>query len=196
MTEKMTDGQQEQQDAATRSDDHEGHHDTEDFLTDEEIEEVDEFEQLRRERDEYLDQLQRSRAEFVNFRRRTDQERFALRELVTRDVLAQFLPVVDDFERALGSLPDAEKGSTWVKGMEMIQAKLHGILERARVTRIDALNQPFDPKEHEAVATEPGTAGSHVVEVYQAGYRIGDTLLRPAMVKTGDPVAEATAFNA
>jgi molecular chaperone GrpE len=156
-----------------------------------EAEAVDELEQLRAERDDYLDQLQRSRAEFINFKRRNDQERFLLRELVTRDVLSQFLPVVDDFERALGSLPDSERGNSWVAGMEMIHAKLNGLLERAGVKKVDALGKPFDPKEHEAVATEPGTSGSVVTEVYQAGYKVGDTLLRPAMVKTGDPISES-----
>ena len=158
----------------------------------EEEQEVDELEQLRSERDDYLDQLQRSRAEFLNFKRRTDQERFALRELIGRDVLSQFLPVVDDFERALGSLPESERGSSWVSGMELIQSKFTGILDRAGVKKVDALNKPFDPKEHEAVATKPGTSGSHVVEVYQAGYKIGDALLRPAMVKTGDPADESS----
>ncbi|MEJ7837661.1 MAG: nucleotide exchange factor GrpE [Thermomicrobiales bacterium] len=159
-------------------------------------EELDELEQLRSERDEHLDQLLRSRAEFLNFKRRTDQERFALRELVGRDVLSQFLPIVDDFERALGALPDAERANSWVSGMEMIQNKLNVILDRAGVKKVDALNKPFDPKEHEAVASEPGTAGSHVVEVYQSGYRIGDSLLRPAMVKTGDPVENDSSFSA
>lgn len=158
-------------------------------LVEEELDEIDELEQLRSERDDYLDQLQRSRAEFLNFKRRTDQERFAVRELVGRDVLGQFLPIVDDFERALGALPDVERSNSWVSGMELIQNKLNGILERAGVRKVDALHKAFDPKEHEAVATEPGTSGSHVIEVYQSGYRIGDSLLRPAMVKTGDPVA-------
>jgi molecular chaperone GrpE len=169
-----------------------------DILEEEDGLEIDEFEQLKSERDDYLDQLQRSRAEFLNYKRRTDQERFALRDLIGRDVLSQFLPVVDDFERALGSLPESERTSSWVSGMELIQTKLKGILERAGVKKVDALNQPFDPKEHEAVATDPGTSGSHVVEVYQAGYKIGDALLRPAMVKTGDPVDEASndQFNA
>jgi len=160
-----------------------------------ETEVLNEVEQLRAERDDYLDQLQRSRAEFINFKRRTEQERFQVREFVTRDVLTQFLPVIDDFDRALGSLPDAERGNSWVTGMEMIQSKLAGILDRAGVKKIDALNQPFDPKEHEAVATEPGTTGTVVVEVYQPGYKIGDTLLRPAMVKTGD-AADNAQFNA
>ena len=114
-----------------------------------------ELARVTEERDGYFDQLQRSRAEFVNFRKRTDQERLKLAEIFTAETLKQFLPVLDDFERA-------------------------------GVQAVDSLNQPFDPAVHEAVATEPGTSGQTVVEVYQKGYKLGDTLLRAAMVKTGD----------
>lgn len=140
------------------------------------------------ERDEYLDQLQRSRAEFVNFRRRNDQERAQLREFVARDITSQFLPVIDDFERAMTMAPTDPQDEKFVQGVEMIRAKLQGVIDRLGITKIDALGQLFDPAVHESVATEPGTSGSTVVEVYQNGYRIGDTLVRPAMVKTGDPL--------
>lgn len=156
---------------------------------------LDQLRQVTAERDEYLDQLQRSRAEFINFRRRTESERTLLRPLVTRDVLAQFLPVVDDLQRALAAIPPAERESGWVKGVAMIETKLAGILERAGVTPIEALGQPFDPALHEAVATEPGTDGSTVVEVYQPGYRLRDLLLRPAMVKTGGAAKTETDAN-
>lgn len=141
---------------------------------------------LQAERDDLVDQLQRSRAEFINYRRRTDQERALVRQVVTRDVLAQFLPVVDDFQRALDAIPQEERTKGWEKGIELIASKLRGVLERAGVKEIDALGKPFDPSIHEAVATEPGSNGSHVVEVYQTGYMLGDSLMRPAMVKTGD----------
>lgn len=144
------------------------------------------------ERDEYLDQLQRSRAEFANYRRRIEQEKQILRDLANRDALIQFLPVVDDFERALAAVPEADRSASWLSGISLIQNKLNGILERAGVSPVDALGQPFDPSQHEAVATEPGSAGSHVVEVYQRGYRVGDQLARPAMVKTGNPPADAS----
>lgn len=153
-----------------------------------EVEEIDELAIVMAERDDYLDQLQRSRAEFVNFKRRNDQERAQLRQFVSRDVLSQFLPVIDDLDRALAAIPEEEHESGWVKGVSMIQAKLHSTAERLGVSQVDALGQPFDPSIHEAVATEPGSSGSTVVEVYQNGYRIGDLLVRPAMVKTGDPV--------
>jgi molecular chaperone GrpE len=149
---------------------------------------VAELETLRAERDSYLDQLQRSVAEFANYRRRNDQERAQLVPAVRREVLAQFLPVIDDFERALSLIPDDEQSTSWVSGLLMIDQKFRGILERADARIIDPLGEPFDPSRHEAVASEPGTSNSTVVEVYQKGYAIGDMLVRPAMVKTGDPV--------
>lgn len=173
--------------------------------TDGEPEDEDRMITIVAERDEYLDQLQRSRAEFANFRRRNDQERAMLRQLVSRDVLAQFLPVIDDLDRALSAIPEQERGSGWVKGIMLIQSKLNATVERIGVTKIDALNKPFDPSLHEAVSTEPGTSGDTVVEVYQSGYRLGDILVRPAMVKTGDapsggtadtPSEQETRFNA
>lgn len=147
---------------------------------------VEQIKMLQAERDDYLDQLQRSRAEFINYRRRTEQERTIVRQVVTRDVLAQFLPVMDDFQRALEAIPQAEREQGWEKGIELIAGKLRGVLDRAGIKEIDALGQPFDPSLHEAVATEPGSQGNHVVEVYQTGYMLGDNLIRPAMVKTGD----------
>lgn len=160
--------------------------------------EVDELTRVTAERDDFLDQLQRSRAEFMNFKRRNDQERAQLRQFVARDVTSQFLPVIDDFERAMPLAPTDEATASFVQGIEMIQTKMNNITERLGVTSIDALGQPFDPSVHEAVATEPGTDGSTVVEVYQQGYRIGDVLVRPAMVKTGDPLPtdEEPSFNA
>ena len=147
---------------------------------------------IREERDRYLDQLQRSVAEFTNFRRRSEQERAQLVPVVRRDVLAQFLPVLDDFERAMEQVPDNQKEDGWVKGLTMIENKFRGVLERADVAPIDPVGEPFDPSRHEAVATEPGTDGSTVVEVYQKGYAIGDMLIRPAMVKTGSAPADTT----
>ena len=151
---------------------------------------ADELARVTAERDEFLDQLQRSRAEFINYRKRTDQERLRLGEIFTAEALRQFLPVIDDFERALEAVPEDQKESSWVTGIAMIYQKLLGILERAGVETIDAVNQPFDPAIHEAVATEPGSSGQVVTEVYRKGYRLGETLLRAAMVKTGDAPVE------
>lgn len=150
-----------------------------------------ELETVIAERDDYLNQLQRSRAEFINFRKRSEQERLKLGEMFTSNTLAQFLPVLDDFDRAVGAVPEEDKDSGWVAGITMIQKKLQGILERAGVEAIDELNTAFDPAIHEAVATDSGSSGDAVVEVYQKGYKLGDTLLRAAMVRTGNAAPEA-----
>lgn len=138
------------------------------------------------ERDKYLDQLQRSVAEFANYRRRLEQERTQLKELASMAILAQVVPVLDDLQRALAQAPADQQETPWVQGVKHIERKLAAVLERSGVTPIDALGQPFDPALHEAVAHEPGAAGNIVVEVYQTGYRLGQALLRPAMVKVGD----------
>jgi molecular chaperone GrpE len=150
--------------------------------------ELSEIETVRAERDSYFEQLQRSAADFTNYRRRNEQERSQLAAYVRKDVIAQFLPVIDDFDRAMSQIPDNEKSTGWSKGLEMIETKFKSILERCEVTSIDPLGEPFDPSRHEAVATEPGTSGEVVAEVYQKGYLIGDMLVRPAMVMTGDAV--------
>lgn len=150
---------------------------------------VSEVESLIAERDGYLEQLQRTMAEFANYRRRVDQERVQAREFSTRDLLRQLVPVLDDLQRALGSIAEDQKETSWVQGVQMIERKLSGLLEREGVTPIDAVGQPFDPALHEAVASDPGSGGQTVVEVYQAGYRHKNNLLRPAMVRVGDKTA-------
>jgi molecular chaperone GrpE len=138
------------------------------------------------ERDNYLDQLQRSLAEFANYRRRVEQERALGREVATRDVLRQLVPIADDFKRAIESAPEDQKETPWVQGVSLIERKLLALLEREGVTPIEAEGQPFDPALHEAVASDPGSSGETVVEVYQTGYKLRNTLLRPAMVRVGD----------
>ncbi len=145
------------------------------------------------ERDQYLDQLQRSMAEFANYRRRVDQERIIARQVATRDLLLRLVPIADDFRRAFDAIPEANREEPWVAGMALIERNLASFLEREGVRPIDALGQPFDPAVHEAVAVVPGSTGSSVVNVFQNGYWQGDQVLRPAMVQVGDPVpAEET----
>jgi molecular chaperone GrpE len=145
------------------------------------------------ERDSYLDQLKRSLAEFANYRRRVDQERGQARDYATRDLLRQLVPILDDLQRALQAVPADQAGTPWVEGVQLIERKLVALLEREGVTPIEALDQPFDPAIHEAVAVEPGRTQDTVVEVYQTGYRHRDHLLRPAMVKVGNRPHDGTA---
>ncbi len=161
-----------------------------DVQRDTETQEPNELDLLRVERDEYLEQLRRTLADFANFRRRTDQERAVVRQLANRDLLLQIIDVQDDFGRALGAIPEDQRANGWVSGTAMIEKKLQSLLERAGVSPLEALGQPFDPALHEAVASDPGSSGELVVEVFRTGYKLGDQVLRAAMVKTGDaPVA-------
>jgi molecular chaperone GrpE len=143
------------------------------------------------ERDDYLDQLQRTMADFANFKRRTEQERVQAREYATRDLLRQILPVVDDLQRALAATPEEQQETPWFQGILLIEKKLQGLLDREGVTAVDGVGAAFDPAQHEAVASDPGSSGQYVVEVYQSGYRQKNNLLRPAMVRVGDKPAEA-----
>ena len=140
---------------------------------------------LIEERDGYKNELLRTAADFSNYRRRTEQDFSSIRKVANRDLLVQLLDVMDDFGRALAAVPEDQRESGWVSGASMIEKKLQAVLERAGVTPIEALGQPFDPALHEAVASDPAGDDSTVVEVYRQGYRLGDGLLRAAMVKVG-----------
>ena len=138
---------------------------------------------------EYLDALQRERASFINYKRRNEQERQETVQYATASLIKKILPVLDDFDRAVTSIPeDARKGNRWVEGVELIARKLHNIMEQEGVEPIEALGQPFDPNLHEAVAFEDNTDSSDdhtdkVAEVFSKGYKLHDRVIRPAMVK-------------
>jgi molecular chaperone GrpE len=145
-----------------------------------------EIETLKAERDQFEDQAKRALADSANIRRRAEQDQMKAREIATRGMLGHLVPIVDELQRGLASMPDDEKNSAWAQGVQMIEKKLIALLEREGVTPIEALGMPFDPAVHEAVATEDGSKDNVVVEVYQTGYRHGQGLLRPAVVKVGD----------
>lgn len=142
--------------------------------------------QLIAERDNYLEQLQRTAADFANYRRRTESERIQMRKSATRDLLAELVPVADDFERALANIAADQAKSSLAEGVRLIERKLAGVLERQDVRRIEALGMPFDPAVHEAVSQDPDNTENMVVEVYQNGYTLGDQVLRPVMVRVGN----------
>jgi molecular chaperone GrpE len=140
------------------------------------------------ERDRYLDQLQRTAADYANYRRRTEQEREQQRLAGNERLLRDFIPVLDDLQRGLSALPPGEQESPLAEGMRRIEQKFLAALSRNGVSPLDALGQPFDPAVHEAVEADPG--GDTVVAVYAPGYRLGESVLRPAMVKVGHPSKE------
>jgi len=152
--------------------------------------EVVDIEQLRRQRDEYLDTLRRVQADFENSRKRAARERAELQQRASEGLVEQLLPVLDSFELALlnslGLNAEATDGESKLrKGVELVYAELLSVLERAGLERIQAEGKPFDPEEHEAVMSVEGAANGDpsVVEVMRSGWRLRGRVLRPAMVK-------------
>jgi molecular chaperone GrpE len=136
--------------------------------------------------DEYKDLLQRERAEFSNFRKRTEREKEEMRARIAGDTLVKVLPVLDDFERALEALPAEAKQSDWLKGVEMIQRKLASIIEAEGVQTLNPLGEDFDPTLHEALGTDEASEAypsGKVSAVLQRGYKKGERVLRPALVR-------------
>ena len=141
---------------------------------------------LRRERDDLHDRWMRSAAEFENYRRRTERERRELSEAAAADLIRDLLPVVDDFERALGSADAASgAGPEFRRGVELIHKQLLEALRKRGAQPFDSIGQPFDPSWHEAVAWEPAgdRPDGEITAELRRGYRLGTRLLRPAQVK-------------
>jgi len=139
---------------------------------------------LQRERDDFYDRLLRKTAEFDNFRKRVERDRKDMIEFAAAEVIGDLLPIVDDFDRALAA--DAPAGAKPYKaGLELIQRQLAELLKKRGVTTIDPLGADFDPHQHQAVAYEEvnGAREGEIVGVMAKGYRMGDRLLRPALVK-------------
>ena len=161
------------------------------------------IEQLKTELDatqakseEYLAGLQRERAEFANYRRRTAEEREANLGLAGEDLIRKVLALADDFDLAIEARPEAIAGDPWVEGVAAIDRKLRALLESEGVKEIDASpGRPFDPREHEAIATVPGTGRDEgeIVEEIRRGYRLRDRVVRPALVAVAAPNNQADA---
>jgi molecular chaperone GrpE len=148
-----------------------------------------EIEAITAERDRYLEQLQRTAAEYANYRRRTEQDRERQRLSANEQLLREFVPVLDDFQRGLASVPENDDTASMIAGLRLVEQKFLNTLRKHGVTQVEALGTPFDPSVHEAVEMDPA-GGDTVVAVYQPGYRLGDGMLRPAMVKVGPAPAE------
>jgi molecular chaperone GrpE len=139
---------------------------------------------LKQERDAIHDRLLRQAAEFDNYRKRIDRERREASEYAAADLLQALLPIIDDFERALEAeaAPGAEK---YREGLEIILRELRELLRKRGVTPIEAVGTDFDPHIHQAVAYDeaPNARDGEIIGEFRRGYRLGDRLLRPAMVR-------------
>ena len=131
------------------------------------------------------DGWQRARAEFANYKRRIERERSELFQRAALDTLKALLPIIDDFDRAFESVPEAFSEDPWLGGVSMIQRKFVSLLELYEVEAIDPTGEAFDPNLHQAIGAEESeeVESGHVITTLQKGYRAGDSVLRLALVK-------------
>jgi molecular chaperone GrpE len=145
-----------------------------------------ENDQLKAQAAENLDGWQRARAEFANYKRRVDAERTELMASAGAEALKRVLPAVDDFERAMQTLPADLKDNPWISGVSMVQRKLNAALEQSGITPLVITpGDIFDPNVHEAVTHEDSDqfSSEQIIGEVQRGYKLGDRILRPAMVR-------------
>ncbi len=134
---------------------------------------------------EYLDGWQRSRAEFANYKRRIERDRELMQQEAVVRVVTRYLPILDDLERALQNRPQEGEGAAWAEGIELIYRKMLTALEADDIQPMNAEGEMFDPNFHEAIMQEESDEheSGQIISVLQKGYRIGERVLRPALVK-------------
>ena len=139
---------------------------------------------------ELEDDLLRSKAEFINYRKRLEDEQVRLLKFCNEDLIKETLPILDNFERAI-SMDDTnldDEVSKFLSGFKMIYCNFVNVLKNYGVIEIDGNNKPFDPVYHEAIMTEKrdGVEAGMVLEVLQKGYILKGKVIRPAMVKVSE----------
>ncbi len=144
-----------------------------------------ELEEIRSQAEEYLDGWQRARAEFANYKKRIQKEREESRSFITAEILSKYITVVDDFERALSDRPSDGASDAWAEGVDMIYRKLKTILESEGVEEFSPEGEIFDPNFHEAIGFEESDDHDEgmIFQVIQPGYKIGERVIRPAIVR-------------
>jgi molecular chaperone GrpE len=143
-----------------------------------------ELKDLQQQVGELTQALQRERADATNLRRRHSEEIASLRTRIKATVIEELLPVIDNFERALKHVPDDLKDNDYVKGVQGVVKQFEKTLNDIGVERIKTVGEPFDPELHEAISMEEGEGSREVVsEELQPGYRLGDDVIRHAMVR-------------
>lgn len=141
-------------------------------------------EQLAAEVAQLTESLQRERADAINIRRRHDEQITGLKGVIKANVIEKLLPVIDNLERALKHAPQDLIDNDYIKGVQGVVKQFESTLSSMGVQRIKTTGEPFDPHVHEAVGVEEGDGDQEVVsEELQAGYQMGDHIIRHAMVK-------------
>jgi molecular chaperone GrpE len=154
-------------------------------MTDKPKKKTAELEALEKQIAELTDALQRERADVMNVRRRHEEQLANLKDLLKANVVRDLLPVIDNFERALKHVPADLEKNDYIKGVQGVVKQFEKTLEQLGVERIKTVDEPFDPRYHEAVSMdEDGTGTQEIVsEELQSGYKLGDEVIRHAMVR-------------
>lgn len=144
-----------------------------------------ELDQSKAQAQEYLEGWQRARAEFANYKKRVTRDQEEARIRIAAETLTKYLGVIDDLERALKERPEDGEAAAWAEGIELIYRKMYGVLEMEGVEIIEADGLHFDPTMHEAISHDESEdhEEGEIIEVVQPGYRLGERVLRPAMVR-------------
>jgi molecular chaperone GrpE len=159
----------------------------EDSSVDHEAKLADDLEELTaraQKADEYLELAQRTQADFENYRKRAAREAGAAQERGVLKLAKELLPAVDNLDRAVEAVESSSNGSDLLAGIKLVHAEVLAALARVGVEPFDPVGEPFDPACQEAVAQQPidGAEPGTVAEVYQRGYRLGESVIRPARV--------------
>ena len=141
--------------------------------------------------EEYLDSWKRSQADFINYKRRAEQEKREMGDYANTQLILTLLPVLDDFRRAFDAIPPKLAETSWVDGIRLVERKLWTALETQGLSPIKAVGETFDPNLHEAIMHTKGEDGK-VVQEMQKGYKLHDKVIRPSQVAVGngEPIEE------
>jgi len=149
--------------------------------------------EMKQKAEDYLNSWKRTQADFINYKRYTEQERLETAKYANTQLILAVLPILDDFERAFESVTPRIAKAGWVDGMRLIERKLRATLEAQGLSSIKALGEMFDPNLHEAVMHSKGEDGK-VVQELQKGYKLFEKVIRPSRVAVGngEPAEEQT----
>lgn len=144
-----------------------------------------EIAKLKKELEAKNDLLLRTAAEFDNYKKRTDRERSGVAEFAKAGIIKQLLPILDNIDRAMSADRESQD---YIKGVEMIVKQFSALAQKLNISEIAAAGDTFDPTVHEAVMhiEDPELGENVIAEVLQKGYKLGDTVIRPAMVKVAN----------
>ena len=143
-----------------------------------------EVEEVSREKDQFREMFQRAQADFINYKRRTEEERDELHKHASSRLILKLLPVMDEFNLAIDHASQSDAGASWLEGIKLIERKLNSVLESEVVTRIEVEGEEFDPLEHDAMAYQEsaGHREGQILSVVREGYKMHGRVIRPALV--------------